>query len=137
MQAGILLVAIDVSEAMELPYLREDDWSPFHEVIQVLALDRVLILRVARSPADAQILTGLQEHHCARNRGELRTQAINHFARGDFAFLQWFERSVNKTAVRRSASGTTAADAGDHRRDCRIGFDDVADPECRRLHLLK
>ena len=43
---------------------------------QIRRLNRVLILCVALPATDAQVLSGLQEGHRARNTGELRSQTI-------------------------------------------------------------
>jgi hypothetical protein len=75
-----LLIGVHIIEAMHLPHFRQYDWSPFDQVLKVLALDRVLVLRVALTTADAQILPCLQKRHRPWDPGELGTQAIDYLA---------------------------------------------------------
>jgi len=133
LQAGILLVAVHISETVQLPHLCEDSRSPFHQVLEVFALNRVLILRVALPASDAQVLPGLQKCHRARDSGKLRPQTTDDFARADFPLVQRLQRGINKTAVSRAI----AADESDRSRDCRIGFDRVTDLQRCVLHDLK
>jgi hypothetical protein len=79
LQAGILLVAVYIGETVQLPHFCQYHRPPFHEVLQVLALNRVLILRVTLSAADAHILPGLQKCHRAVNGSELRSNTVDHF----------------------------------------------------------
>jgi len=128
-----LLVAVHIGETVQLPHLCQHDRSPFHEVLQVLTLNRVLVLRVALSAADAHVLPCLQECHRARDSTELWSNTVDHFTRTDFSFSKRLQRDINKTAVGRAV----AADEVDHRGDCRISLDRVTHPQCCALHRLK
>ena len=56
LEAAVLLIAVDVGQCRQLPHLLKQNRSPPGQVIEVVALDRVLILRVTRPAADAQVL---------------------------------------------------------------------------------
>ena len=66
LQAAVLLIGIHVGEDAQFAHLGEQARAPVHQIINVVALNRVLILRVALPAADAQVLTGLQEDGRAR-----------------------------------------------------------------------
>ena len=87
LQAAILLVAVDIGEARELPHLLEQSGSPFHQVVHIVALDGVLVLCVALPAADAQVLAGLQEDGGPRQETQFGTQTIDHLAGADFRSL--------------------------------------------------
>ena len=59
-QAVVLLIAADVGQVMHPAHPRQHPGSPLVEQVKVIALQRVLILRIGKAAADAQVLRGLQ-----------------------------------------------------------------------------
>ena len=58
-QAVILLIAVDVRQCGQRSELANQSWCPVDQISQVVALNRVLKLRVGRAASDAYILDGL------------------------------------------------------------------------------
>ncbi len=61
LQSAVLLIGVDVGENAQLAHFGEQTRAPSHQIVNVVALNRVLILRVALAAADAQVLPRLQE----------------------------------------------------------------------------
>ena len=74
------------------------------ELFRVVGLERVLVQRVTASPADAQILRGLEEYRSDRQTVQFRTQAINDLGSPNLAFRQRFERNIDETGIGRAAA---------------------------------
>ena len=86
-QAGILLVRTHVHDFRQRRELVENPRAPFGEQIEILRLQRVLILRVALPSADPEVLLGLQIQGCPRHAGRLVTDARDHLVGGRVALF--------------------------------------------------
>ena len=61
LKAAILLIAADVGEHGRLPQPCREERRPVVQVVEIVGLERELVLRVRRSAADADVLDGLEE----------------------------------------------------------------------------
>ena len=95
--------AVDVRQYWERAYFVQDPRGPFIEFSDVIALQRELVLRAARSSSHAQILVGLHEESGTGHAGELATQTCDDLVRGDLALFEWFERDEHTTGIDRAA----------------------------------
>jgi hypothetical protein len=90
------------------------------QIVDVLALQGVLVLRVRTTSADTDILRRLHEDAGARIVRELRPEPRDDLLRRDLPLGQRFQRDEHAGRVGRSA----AAGERDDRFDARIGTDD-------------
>src|SRR5208282_5473364 len=97
--AAILLVGIDVGQQPYFPHLLEQDRAPLHQVLHVVALNRVLKLRAASSSADAEVLRGLHKGVCAWDGKQFRTQTINDLAGGCVALFKRLQTHEDEAAI--------------------------------------
>src|SRR5208282_804448 len=131
--AAILLVGIDVGQQPYFPHLLEQDRAPLHQVLHVVALNRVLKLRAASSSADAEVLRGLHKGVCAWDGKQFRTQTINDLAGGCVALFKRLQTHEDEAAI----GGTAAARKRHGVGDARICFDNIDDARRSLLHGLK
>ena len=117
-QAVVLLVAVHVGQPGQLLHLLQQNRAPLRQVLQVVALKRVLILRVALAAADAQILAGLQKYRRSGHRSQLGPQAVDHLVRADFALRRAASSATNTNPL---FAGAAAAGKGHHVVHRRIG----------------
>src|SRR5208283_611644 len=107
--------------------------TPLYKILQVVALNGVLVLGTARPSADAKVLCGLHKGVCARDRKELGTQAVNDLAGGCMALVKRFQTQEDEAAI-----GGAAASGERHGvSDGWVGFDDVDDALGSHLHGLE
>ena len=74
------------------------------EIVEIIGLQRVLILSAAEAAADAEVLDGLQVERSAGNLGGLRANARDDLIGAEFAFVERLE-------LREHARGAAAAAA--------------------------
>ena len=80
LKPAILLIGIHIGEAWQLSHLLKQLRSPFHQIVQIVTLNRVLKLSIALAPADPQVLASLQKNGCTGNRRQLGPQAVDDIA---------------------------------------------------------
>ena len=99
---------------------------PAKKVRQVVALQRVLELRVARAAADLDLLHGLQKERGARNASQLGPQPVGDLERADLAHVERLQRDID-------AGEIVSSDEAGHDVDRRIRADnrDVLHSACR------
>src|SRR5271165_6945217 len=132
-QSIILLVAVHLGETADAPHAVKQDGTPFHQIFEVFALNRVLILRVATPSADVEILAGLQKNARSLNGRQLRPQTVDELAGGNVSKSAALEREENIPAIDRAL----AAGEGGHITDGWIGLEQVGVTLRQRLHHLK
>ena len=101
LQCAVLQIAIhilDLGDRLQPPF---HDGRPCQQVLPVVALQRVLELRIAAAPADLNVLQRLHEERCARNRSQLGPQAIHHFEDAHLALSQRLQRDAD---IRRNST---------------------------------
>jgi hypothetical protein len=138
LQALVLLVAADVGEFRHRLKRGDDLRRPFVQFFERRSLQRVLILRVARASAGAEIAHRLQEQRGARHRGEFVAQHADHLIGGQLAVAKRLQGDEHGAGVgRASARARTAAGETDGGVDRRICL--TMSTNCREflLHQLK
>ena len=117
-----LLVAVDVDELGERPQLVVHLRRPVVERLDVVALQRVLVLRVRSAAADPQILIGLEIQRGAGNPCQLPAEPGHHLIDGQLPLAQILQVDVHARVVQRgpAVAGAAAAHEGDHGVDGRI-----------------
>src|SRR4030095_3431351 len=88
--------------------LLEHAWPTYEEVLHVVALQRVLILRVARAAAHTQVLHGLKVECDRGNTSKLLTQPRNDLVGVDLAFCQRLQSEKHAAGVQRPAAESAA-----------------------------
>ena len=137
-EALVLLVAADVGERRHALKCCDDLRRPFVQLLERRSLQRVLILRVARASAGAEIAHRLQEQRGARHRGEFAPQHADHLIGGKLAVAKRLQGDEHGAGVgRASARAEPAAGEADGGIDGRIGPDDVDELRELLLHQLK
>ena len=126
------LIGVDVDQRRLRFHRLGQLGGPLLEVFRVVALERVLVGRVARTPAHAQVLHRVQEDRNTRDLGQLRTQARDHGLRRDIALAHRFQVDEHE-----AATGAAAARERDHRLDRRILADDLDQLVNLLLHGLR
>ena len=109
-QAMVLLVGGSIAQLGHRLHLVEQLRRPFVQIVQVVILQRVLVLRVAGASADVDVLNRLQEQLDAGDTRQLGAQAIDDLVGGGFALAAGLERDEHAAHV---GGGTTAAAAGE------------------------
>ena len=133
LQALLLLVGIDVGDVRAVALQRLGQLrAPVVQVGQVVALQGVLVLRVALAAADADVLHRLQEQIGARHLGQLGAQAGDHLVGRDVALGQGLQRGEDEARV-----GLAAAGEADHGVDRRIAAHDDDELAELRAHRLE
>ena len=107
-QALVLLVGVDVAQFGQRAQLLQKKRRPVIQVIQVLALQRVLKLRLAHASADGEVLGRLHEESRTRHHRQFAAQPADHLVGADLAFLQRLQRDEHAAAVGRSVSAGKA-----------------------------
>ena len=85
LQSFILLVSIYVAQFRQAAHFLQQQRTPVIEFIQVLALYRVLVLRLPVAPANRQVLLRLQEQRGSRNHRKFTPQSIDHIVGAEVA----------------------------------------------------
>ena len=93
-QALLLLIGIHVGKGWILLHLRQQLGRPFVNLGGAVAEHRVLVLRVARPAADANILHRLQEKLAARHARKRVTQTRHDHGHGS-ALAERFQGNIN------------------------------------------
>ena len=132
LQPLLLLIEIDVGQERHLLQRGFELWRPFVDVVGVVALQRVLVLRVVGAPAGADVLRSLQEEPGTRDLVEFRPQSGHDLLHRDLALGQRFQYDEHETGVGLAAAGERA-DA----LDCGIVANDVDEPGELLLHQLE
>src|ERR1700734_2684604 len=83
LQSAILLVGIHVAQFLQHAHFRQQSRRPAVELVQIFALQRVLILRIALATTDGQILSGLQIECGPRHDRQLAAKAVDHVVGGN------------------------------------------------------
>jgi hypothetical protein len=96
LETFLLLVGIDVRDHRTRLQGSEQLRPPFVEIAHLVRLQRELILRVRLPGAHADVLNGLQEQACSRERRELRTQPGDHLVRRDLAHREGLEQHIDE-----------------------------------------
>ena len=104
LQALVLLVGVDVAQFGQRAQLLQQKRGPVVQVAQVLALQRVLILRLALAAADAEVLRRLQEQGRAGHHRQFAAQPADHLVGADLALGERFQRDEHAAAVGRSVA---------------------------------
>ena len=125
LEPPVLLVAVEVGHLAEPAQRLGDAGSPRVQLVEVVALERVLILGIAGHPADAEVLDGLEVRRRARHPGELAAQSRDHLVGADPPFPEQLELDEHTPGV----PGGPASAAGEphHAFHGGIGLDDVDD----------
>ena len=129
----ILLIAVHVGEAGQFAHLLQQDRPPLNEIVQIVALNCILVLRTALPSANAQVLSSLHEDRCSWDRSQFRTKTVDELAGADFALLQRLQRQVKKSAIGRAVATHKCSDT----RHRRIVFDQVHETRRSSLHRGK
>ena len=129
----ILLVAVHVGEAGQFAHLLQQDRPPLNEIVQIVALNCILVLGAALPPPNAQVLSSLHEDRCSWDRSQFRTKTVDELAGADFALLQRLQRQVKKSAIGRAVATHKCSDT----RHRRIVFDQVHESRRGSLHCGK
>ena len=116
LQCATLQIAIHILKFRNRSQLLLHDRRKREQVLQVVALECVLELRVAGTPADLNILLRLHEEHRSRNASHLGAQPIDDLGDADLALG---ERLQTDTEV----SGIRSIDKARYSFDGWIGFD--------------
>src|SRR5262245_28804808 len=118
LESLILLIAVNVEQPLHCFELLEHAWPPYEEVLHVVALQCVLVLRVARAAAHTQVLHGLKVERDRGNTSKLLTQPRNDLVGGDLAFCQRLQSEKHAAGVQRPAAEPAAIEGHDriHRR---------------------
>ena len=121
LEAAVLLVARDVGEAGHGAELLHELRRPGAESSSnALALQRVLVLRAARAPADAEVLHRLEERRRAGDCASAgRSRAITSSASSS-ALVARLQRDEHARRVLRVAAAAAAARERDHVVDRRV-----------------
>ena len=131
----VLRVVVHVGQLMDALHRFEQDRAPMVQRVQVVALDRVLILGGRLSAADAHVLHRLQEQRGARHHRELRTQAIDDLIGARFALRERLQGDEHAPGVgRRSAAAARERQHGIHSG---VLLGDGGEPLNLPLHRLK
>ena len=120
LQAVILLVRAEVDNLRQFAQARHHLGRPFVELLEVFALERVLVGGATHAAADLDILHGPQEKRRAGHAGGLSAEARHHRPDGHLAHIEVFERDEHTAGV-----GSPAAGKGHHAIHGRIGHDGV------------
>src|SRR5215813_12384338 len=113
LQSLVLLIAVNVEQSGDGFELLEHTWPPYDEVLNVVALQRVLVLGVACPAAHAQILHRLEVEGDRGNTRKLLTQAGNDLVGADLAFCQRLKGEKHIACVQRPAAESAAIKAHD------------------------
>ena len=115
LEAAVLLIAADVGENFNGAQFLEHLRRPLVQLAEVVALQRELILRVARSAADAQILNRLQVEIDAGDVRDLLADASDNEVGVDLSHAQGFERDVHVRRIGCALGAGERDDVGDRR----------------------
>src|SRR5262245_32396709 len=108
LESLILLIAVNVEQPLHCLELLEQTWPPYEEVLHVVALQCVLVLRVARAAAHTQVLHRLKIERDRGNTSKLLTQPRNDLVCVDLAFCQRLQSEKHTAGVQRSAAESAA-----------------------------
>src|SRR6202789_4731137 len=97
LKTAVLLIGVDVGEDRYFSHLLQEHRPPIHQILNVIALNGVLILGAARTPADTKVLPRLQESIRARRR-EFGAQTVDHLVGVGVALIERLQAHVYKTA---------------------------------------
>ena len=136
-EALVLLVAADVGQQPDSAQAAEHARAPGVDLVQVLALQGVLVLGVAETRADAEVLRRLEVEGRAGHGGELRPQTGDHLVGAGAAFLEGLQRDEHPAGVGARSARAGAAGESDQRGDGGIGLDDADDLLQARAHGLE
>jgi hypothetical protein len=132
LHAAVLLISGNVLDLRHLPHLVVDQRSPGCQIADRIGRDLILVLRVALSSSDTNVLGSLQKGRSSGQRGKLGTKSIDHLTGRDPAALrQRLEGHKNKSGI--AGPSTTSGEALDG-FNCRILLDDPFGVEQRSSH---
>src|SRR5713226_1519364 len=97
-----LLVGIDVAQIGNFSQALLKNGSPMSEIIEIVGLQRVLILRGAAAAADAEVLNGLQIQSGSGNSGSLGAESRDDLVGAKLSHVERLELSEH---ARRAAAG--------------------------------
>src|SRR5207244_12444106 len=121
-EPAILLIAADVAQLGHLPHGADQAGRPGIQLVQVVALQGELILRVAASSAEAYVLHGLEIERGPRHLRELRPETRDDRVGGDLSLLARLQRDEAAAGVRGGPAPAAAARDQGARVDRGIGF---------------
>ena len=110
LQSAVLLVAVDVGDDRLALQACQQAGCPAVQCIEVVSLQRVLILSVGTTSADTDVLSGLKDHGGSRIVGKLRPDARDHLIGRDLTLRERLQ--CNEQA--RLVAGRAAAREGDY-----------------------
>ena len=113
----------------------EQSGPPPGQILKIIALNRVLILRVPQPGSDAQILHPLQIERRSRHRRQFWPQTIDQLICADVALLERLQRHKYSAGIRRRAC--PAACKGHHVGYGRISSNNVYEARNPLPHRLK
>jgi hypothetical protein len=137
LEAAVLLIARHVRETGHGAELLHELRRPRGELVEPVALERVLVLRAARPSADAQILHGLEERGRARDRRQPGAEAPDHTVGVEVALIARLQRNEHAPRVLGVAASAASARERDDVVHRRIAADDVDDRGELLAHLLE
>src|SRR5262249_8781104 len=90
LESAVLLITIHIHQNGQGLEFAKQPWRPFRQVADFVGLQRVLILRCCRTPADANVLYRLQKQRRSGDGCEFTAQSRDDMIRIDLALAQWF-----------------------------------------------
>ncbi len=115
LEPALLLIAVDIGQLRDMAQRLGQLRRPFMQIAQIVALQGVLVLRVALAPADPDVLDRLQEKLRARHRLQLAAQPGDDLVGGELALGQGLQLHEDEARI-----GLAAAGEADHAADRRI-----------------
>ena len=134
-QPVVLRVARHVRQLVDVPHRVEQSRAPLIQLVQVVALDRVLVLGGALPAADPHVLDGLEDEGRPGDLGELRPKPVDDLRGRDVSLVARLEGDEDAPGVGRGAAA--AAREGDHRGDRGVLFHDVDEGRDLARHRLE
>src|SRR5271154_7020039 len=112
-QAFVLLVRVHLLELRKCAHFLQQLGCPGVQLIQILTLKRVLILRLAQTATDLQVLLRLHVKGGARNLGKLLAQLPNDLIGSQLPLSQRFQRDEHASLIHRGCAAAEADHGGD------------------------
>ena len=119
-----MLIAADVAQLGHFTHGADQARRPGVQRLQVVALQRELILRVAGSATEAHVLHGLEIERGPRHLRELWPETRDDVIRGDLSLFARLQRDESAAGVRRGPAAAAASREQGDRVDRGIGFQD-------------
>src|SRR2546422_2239188 len=102
LQAMVQLVGVDVPQLRDAGHALQQDGRPVIQVGQNVGLEGVLVLRVAKTAANIDVLNGLEDQSGSGNFREFPAKASNHLVRVKLALLDGLELREHASEIGRA-----------------------------------